>query len=71
MSTNVVIRLPEVLRRIGISRSKLYADVKSGEFPSPISLGARAVGWLDTDVDGWIASRVEAARSGMSLKAVA
>lgn len=65
-----VIRLPEVLRRIGVSRSKLYADVNSGHFPSPISLGARAVGWLDTDVDDWIGGRVEVAR-GMSQKAVA
>jgi len=52
----VVIRLPEVLRRIGISRSKLYADIKLGNFPPPISLGARAIGWIDADVDHWIAN---------------
>lgn len=54
------LRLPTVLGIIGVSRSKLYADIKAGAFPPPISLGARAVGWLDTEVDGWIASRIEA-----------
>lgn len=69
-----VIRLPEVLRRIGVSRSKLYADIKNGAFPHPISLGARAVGWLDTEVDDWIAVRAEAAhrcRSHAAFAAVA
>lgn len=56
------IRLPTVLGIIGISRSKLYADIKNGDFPPPISLGARAVGWLDTEVDDWINSRVQATR---------
>lgn len=57
------IRLPEVLGIIGISRSKLYADIKAGMFPPPVSLGARAVGWLDTEVDDWITARVEGTRN--------
>lgn len=54
------LRLPAVLGIIGVSRSKLYADIKAGEFPPPISLGARAVGWLDTEIDAWINDRVGA-----------
>lgn len=57
------LRLPTVLGIIGVSRSKLYADIKAGEFPPPISLGARAVGWLDTEIDDWVAARVEARTS--------
>ncbi len=33
-----------------------------GSFPKPISLGARAVGWLESDIDGWIAARIEVTR---------
>lgn len=52
-----IIRLPEVKGITGLSKSTIYAAAKRGEFPSPISLGARAVGWLASDIDQWIASR--------------
>lgn len=58
-----ILRLPDVLGIIGVSRSKLYADIKSGAFPFPISLGPRAVGWLDTEIEAWIAGRVQMARN--------
>ncbi len=54
------LRLPEVLGIIGISRSKLYADIKAGTFPPPVSLGARAVGWLNTEIDAWIMTQANA-----------
>lgn len=56
------LRLPEVLGIIGISRSKLYADIKAGTFPPPVSLGARSVGWLNTEIDVWIMAQVNARR---------
>ncbi|RJG26374.1 AlpA family phage regulatory protein [Massilia cavernae] len=37
-----LLKLPAVLTRVAISRSKLYAGVKEGTFPAPVSLGARA-----------------------------
>jgi prophage regulatory protein len=60
-----ILRLPEVLGIIGISRSKLYADIKAGQMPPPISLGARAVGWLDQDINDWIERRIQVARTGI------
>jgi prophage regulatory protein len=56
------LRLPEVLGIIGISRSKLYADIKAGTFPPPVNLGARAVGWLNTEIDAWIMAQANARR---------
>jgi prophage regulatory protein len=56
------LRLPEVLGIIGISRSKLYADIKAGAFPPPVSLGARAVGWINTEVDSWMMAQANARR---------
>ncbi len=52
-----IIRLGEVLTRVGLSRSTIYEKVASGTFPIPVSLGARRVGWKETEVDEWIASR--------------
>jgi prophage regulatory protein len=48
----------KVLQRIGVSRSTLYLWIASGSFPAPISLGGRAVGWLDSEIDAWLADRV-------------
>lgn len=59
-----VIRLPAVLARVGISRSSIYAAIARNAFPAPISLGPRSVGWLESDVDEWLAARVDAGRSG-------
>ncbi|MCD4487005.1 AlpA family phage regulatory protein [Chromobacterium vaccinii] len=59
--TNYLIRLPEVMRKTGMSRSWIYAQMKAGLFPMAISLGARAVAWKQSSIDGWIASREAAA----------
>ncbi len=57
-----VLRLPQVKLRIGLSRSTIYAAVSNGTFPAPISLGARAVGWLETDVEAWLSRQIEESR---------
>jgi prophage regulatory protein len=53
-----ILRLALVKQRTGLSRSSIYSGVKQGTFPSQISLGPRAVGWLESSIDEWIASRV-------------
>ncbi|MFA7279051.1 MAG: AlpA family transcriptional regulator [Sterolibacterium sp.] len=59
---SAVLRLHAVIARTGLSRSTIYSKVKQGEFPPPINLGVRAVGWLDSEVDSWLESRVQASR---------
>lgn len=55
------LRLKQVEAKSGYKRSQLYAKIKTGEFPKPYALGARAVGWLSDDVESWIDSRIQAA----------
>ena len=57
------LRLPEVLARTGLSRSTIYVRLDQGRFPRPVSLGARAVGWIEAEVDEWIRERIAASRS--------
>lgn len=45
-----IIRQREVLELFGISRSGLYQKLKDGSFPRQINIGARAVGWLESEV---------------------
>ena len=59
---NAVLRLPEVRLRTGLSRSTIYLRIAEGKFPKPISLGARAVGWLDAEVEAWLAGQIELSR---------
>ena len=63
MTTNTILRLPQVKQRTGLSRSTIYARIKAGQFKRPISLGARAVGWLESDVEEFINLCINTSRS--------
>lgn len=58
-----IIRRPEVEARIGLSRSTIYSMMDKGEFPRPIKLGRKAVGWLESDINDWLESRKQASES--------
>ena len=58
------LRLPEVLARTGLSRSTIYVRLEQGRFPRPVSLGSRAVGWIEAEVDDWMRERIERSRGG-------
>lgn len=55
---NTLIKLPEVKRRTTLSTSEIYRRLEAGTFPKQIKLGAKAVAWLEHEVDAWIAERV-------------
>jgi prophage regulatory protein len=59
---DMILRLPAVKARTGLSRSSIYLRVAEGKFPKPISLGARAVGWVDSEVNAWVADQIELSR---------
>lgn len=58
-SPQIILRRTQVQARTGISRSGIYQKISNGEFPRPISLGPRAVGWLESSIDEWIQSRID------------
>jgi len=60
--TTRFLRLPELMQTVGLSRSAIYEKVADGQFPKPIPLSGRAVGWLSDDVSEWIATQVKASR---------
>lgn len=51
LSPTVLLRLPQVLARIPISRSAWYAGVKSGKYPAAIRIGPRTVAWNQSSID--------------------
>ncbi|WP_405222209.1 helix-turn-helix transcriptional regulator [Lentisalinibacter sediminis] len=62
MADKTIWRLPEVMARTGLSRSTIYAKISRNEFPPPINLSVRAVGWLADEVDAWIAGKIHTSR---------
>jgi prophage regulatory protein len=59
---NVILRLPAVKARTGLSRSTIYLRVSDGSFPRPVALGARAVGWVESDIEEWISRKIRQSR---------
>lgn len=63
---HAILRLPAVKAITGLSRSTIYLRVAERTFPQPVNLGARAVGWLEADVQHWLQRRIEASREAVA-----
>nr|VFJ76824.1 MAG: prophage regulatory protein [Candidatus Kentron sp. FM]VFJ77292.1 MAG: prophage regulatory protein [Candidatus Kentron sp. FM]VFK24107.1 MAG: prophage regulatory protein [Candidatus Kentron sp. FM] len=68
----IILRRKQVEARTGLSRSTIYARLKPNPkrpgdydptFPQPISVGAKAVGWIESEIDAWLAAQVEKSRN--------
>ena len=66
MASHTIIRLPDVINATGLSRSTIYLRISQSKFPKPISLGGRAVGWLESEVELWIEEQVNSSRKADS-----
>ena len=55
-----LIKLPEVLSRVSLSKSSVYQMIGRNppEFPRPLKLSRRAVCWPASVIDAWIADRM-------------
>ena len=53
MQKDRIIRLPEVLERVSLSRTTIYQKIQEGSFPKQLKLG-RTSGWLESEIDAWI-----------------
>lgn len=53
-----ILRMKHLVERTQLSRATLYTLIATDPtFPKKIQLSARSVGYLESDVDAWIASR--------------
>jgi prophage regulatory protein len=59
-----ILRRKQVEARTGLRRSTIYSKVASGDFPRPVRLGARAVGWVEAEISQWLTSRIAQCRNG-------
>lgn len=54
-----IIRLKEVINSTGLARSTIYKYIGKNTFPKSVSIGDSSVGWLESEIQDWIRSRVE------------
>jgi len=55
--------LPAVKEKTGLSRSSIYLCMTKNDFPKSISLGDRAIGWLESDIEQWLEDKIAASKS--------
>jgi prophage regulatory protein len=60
--TTSILRLPDVIKRTGLSRSSIYLRIKNNQFPRQISLGVKAVGWVESEIQEWIDQHIAMSR---------
>lgn len=63
-----LIKLREVISRTGLSRSTIYLSVSRNQFPKPIKISMRRVGWLETEIDHWITMRTNVTRHAINRR---
>lgn len=56
----VLLRRPEILRRTGLSTTRIDELEAAGKFPRRVQISARAIGWVEGEVSEFIRSRIEA-----------
>jgi len=57
-----LLRRPEVESRVGLTCSTIYELMAAGEFPRPVPINGRTVGWVESEIEVWVVGRIAAAR---------
>ncbi|AKH63733.1 MULTISPECIES: helix-turn-helix transcriptional regulator [Photorhabdus] len=58
MAETTLIRLADVMKKVGLKKSWIYHLMQQGEFPKSVSLGARSVAWVEKEIDEWIINKI-------------
>lgn len=53
-----ILRRPKVEELTGLGRSAIYEYMASGQFPRPVRLSGKSVGWIENEVSDWIEQRI-------------
>jgi len=66
-----ILRRKQVEQRTGLSRSSIYARLRHNpkrpgdydqSFPKPVSVGAKAVGWIESEIESWLSAQIKKSR---------
>ncbi|MCG7367147.1 AlpA family transcriptional regulator [Pantoea sp. ACRSH] len=57
------IRLSEVIKRTGISRSSIYRLVNKNKFPAPVKISEKNVAFIESEINDWIEKLINSSRN--------
>jgi len=52
-----LVRLPQVLALVGLSKTQIYRLMSAGQFPKPVQISSRSVAWRMAELASWIEGR--------------
>ncbi len=63
-----LLRRAAVLEKTGLTTYDLYAGIKAGTFPNSVPIGIRTVGWVESEIEAWIAAKIAARDDGTAKR---
>lgn len=57
--SKTLLRLPKVMEKTDLKRATIYLHMKQNIFPKQFKIGARAIVWLESDIDAWIDDKMK------------
>ena len=60
---NIFLRISDVTKVTGFSRSQIYNLMRKGFFPRQVQIGPKSVAWLDSEISEWIKERIHQSRN--------
>lgn len=63
-----ILRRTEIERVTGLPRSTIYEKMSRGEFPKPVRISGRAVGWIESEVAEWQGALIEKRNKEIALR---
>lgn len=60
-------RIEDVMKSCGLSRSSIYRLMARGQFPKPIAIGEKCKAWVSDEIEAWMDS-VRAGQGGKITK---
>jgi len=62
--TKRLLRLKQVVLKVGLSRSQIYKLIAKGSFPEQIKIGPKISAWPEHAIDQWISHQVDHSNGG-------
>lgn len=65
-----LLRLSQVMEMTGLRKTKIYELHAEGAFPQRVKITAHSVGWVEAEVQAWLARRIENSARGSSIRSI-
>ncbi len=62
-----MLRLAQVLDATGLGKTKIYELQARGDFPMRVKITSHSVGWVEEEVQAWLARRIAISNSSITV----